>query len=155
MHSFGRVGEKSKPIPTTFKANTQNDGLVSPTAGQKSRIIYRPTKAAQTSKIKFLNSDDGKGEDDGKHLNEGFVHKSKRFRNVHFKPNQGMPKIGSSQCLEETRNNPLEERMKHCNENRASRKIYHYSLSKPSFNSNFKIGQDHLMKNGSTLEERP
>ena len=125
MHSFGGVGEKSKPIPTTFKASTQNDGFVSTTAGQKSRIIYRPTNAAQTSKIKFLNSDDGKGEDDGKHLNEGFVHKSKRFRNVHFKPNQGMPKIGSSQCLEE------------------------------SFNSKIKIGQDHQMKNGSTLEERP
>ena len=55
--------------------------------------------------------------------------------------NQGMPKIVSSQCLENTTNYALQERMKHCNENRASRKMYHYSLSKPPLNSNFKIGQ--------------
>ena len=141
MHSIGRVGEKLKPVPTTFKANMQNDGFVSTTAGQNSRTGYCPTKADQNSKTKFLNCDDGKGEDNGKHLNEGSVHKSKGFRNVRFMQNQGIPKIDSSKCLEEAKNNRLEERMKHGNENRASKKMYDPSLSKPSLSSNFKIGQ--------------
>ena len=117
-----------QPLKQTRK---MMDGLVSPTAGQKSRIIYRPTKAAQTSKIKFLNSDDGKGEDDGKHLNEGSGNKSHSFCNTCFKRNQGIPKSVSSEYLEGARKHPLEKRMKHDYENRASRKMYQHSLSKP------------------------
>ena len=74
MHSYGEVGERTKPMPTAFKANIQNDGFVRTTAAQKPRKTHHQSKAAQTFKIK--NYDDGKGEDEWKHLNEGSVHKS-------------------------------------------------------------------------------
>ena len=141
MHSLGGVGKKTKPIPTTFKANMQNDGFLSTTAGQNSRNGYRPIKDAQNCKITFLNCDDGKSEDDGKHLNEGSVHKSTSLCNVRLMQHQMMPKYVSSQSLEETSNSSLEEGMKSCDENRPSCKIYHLSPSKPSLNSNLNFGK--------------
>ena len=119
-----------------------NDVLLCTRAGKNSRNNYRPNKAAQNSKIKFLNYDDGKGEGNKEYSNEVSVSNSEQhyLANSRFLPNQGIPKFVSSQSLEETRNIPLEERMRCCCQNRTSRKVFQ-SKTTPSSNLNFKIGQ--------------
>ena len=131
MHGFGGVVRKQNHTRTTFKQKMQNDGFESTTAGQNIEIlIVQLSNGCPKFKNKFLNCNDGKGEDDVENLNEASVHQSQGFRNIRFKPNQGIPKLVSSRSLEETINNPLEEPIKRCDENRASGKMYH-SLSKP------------------------